>query len=79
MSLIKLPRFFNLIGILLRMLIMTNREISHMANHKTVDSFIFVYKNVHDMFSSNIYGNIYINLTTFSITVANGNKSMAIE
>ena len=58
---------------------MTNREISHMANHKTVDSFIFVYKNVHDMFSSNIYGNIYINLTTFSITVANGNKSMAIE
>ena len=50
-----------------------------MANHKTVDSFIFVYKNVHDMFSSNIYGNIYINLTTFSITVANGNKSMAIE
>lgn len=79
MSLIKLSRFFNLIGILLTMFIMTNREISHMANHKTIDSFILVYKNVYDMFSSNIYRNIYINLTIFSITVANGNKPMAIE
>ena len=79
MSLIKLSRFFNLIGILLTMFIMTNREISHMANHKTIDSFILVYKNVYDMFSSNIYGNIYINLTIFSITVANVNKPMAIE
>lgn len=69
---IKLCRFFYLIGwkigILLTMPTLTNREISLMANHKTVGPSIPVYKNVHDIFSSSICGNIYTNLTIYNIT-----------
>ena len=58
---------------------LTNREISLMANHKTIDPSIPEYKNVHDIFSSNICGNIYTNVTIFNITKENDNKLMVME
>lgn len=58
---------------------LTNREISLMANHKPIDPSIPVYKNVHDIFSSNICGNIYTNLTIFNMVKGNDNQSMVME